>query len=738
MIKSTVGHVRRTAYDLPDAKNPNHVYGYEIQRDPESAGEVIGKWVQAVPSPAAKSGRSFIETNHQAIVNGSVDALCGLCITAGETRKFANEHPQIVVKPVAKSKGDFVPTNSITYGIKSKASEDMQALIQARHTSFSTENADYPDLSTMKIKGKLPLPRDTRCSLAKDVRNHPVPQQRDHADLFKMTKFKNVGPVLSTQPNALSARKRGEEQYEADEGASYHGEDASGRGSGLMSGLLLALLLLDSECSSTGASASPLEVRGVAPADQATYQASEFACQVGGQRTTLPRDRVNDEYCDCDGGEDEPGTAACSHLLQSQFHCENGGFFPEKIHTSRIDDGICDCCDGSDEALAGSSPCPNTCTAAAESFRQTAQDRLVAVRAGFKKREAVVNGEIAAFFAGEDEAQASTADVLASLALLKERVMVHKDREELREKKFRLEVARQRQAEGHAVNMGEGGEGGVTSQQQFSDAAEKEAIEALEFEGLDAIRVADEDAPVDAAEDERASQLLDSNQQRVKSLVELPDGTRLSLAEYLRMDHTPRLPRTVEQMKREDFLGPLFNGDAEGRKKIGLYTLRTIGLVLSPIRGLVELVLFAPVTLWDVLSTPELAGAWIDRLPTFPSPTRSIWFRQVGGGSVYRAYSSVAWATQLDEDVTLPVAESLRKVLQEIDADVAKLEKERDAKQKAATMDYGPDHAFFALKDKCIEKRIEVRLAILAAVYSRGCFRPCAMQELVLKAVLLR
>lgn len=72
MIKSTVGNVRRSNYDLPDANNPKHVYGYEIPRDPESAGQVIGKWVQAVPSPAVNAGRSFIETNRQAIMHGFV------------------------------------------------------------------------------------------------------------------------------------------------------------------------------------------------------------------------------------------------------------------------------------------------------------------------------------------------------------------------------------------------------------------------------------------------------------------------------------------------------------------------------------------------------------------------------------------------------------------------------------------------------------------------------------------
>ncbi|KAG7376939.1 hypothetical protein PHYPSEUDO_012401 [Phytophthora pseudosyringae] len=206
MIKSTVGQVRRTTYDLPDARNPNHVYGYEIQRDPESAGQVIGKWVHATPSPAVTSGRSFIETNRQAIMNG--------CLSAGETRKFANEHPGIVVKPAVKCKGGSVPTNDMIHGIKSKASEDIWGLVQARYTSFSNDTADYPDLSTMTTKGKLPLPRETQCSMGKDIRNYPRATAREP---FKMSKFKAVGPTLYTQPNALSALRRDQEAAAAEE-----------------------------------------------------------------------------------------------------------------------------------------------------------------------------------------------------------------------------------------------------------------------------------------------------------------------------------------------------------------------------------------------------------------------------------------------------------------------------------------------------------------------------------------
>ncbi|RMX64821.1 hypothetical protein DD238_004360 [Peronospora effusa] len=265
-------------------------------------------------------------------------------------------------------------------------------------------------------------------------------------------------------------------------------------------------------------------VHGVAPSDQLKYETTEFSCVVGGKLTNLPINRVNDEYCDCDDGDDEPGTAACSHVLMSVFHCDNDGFLTAKIHTSRIHDGICDCCDGSDEEIDGKRPCRNTCSVAAEKFGKEAEQRLKVVKIGFKKRQATVNGEIATYFGREKGLMMKMERELADLKLLKERVTVHKYREELREQKYRLEVARQKQVNIH--------DGEKTSRQDFL-----EAVEAVEFETLDAIQLADDDAPVTSAEDERALEILDSNRQTVKSLIELPDSTRISLADYLRMNH---------------------------------------------------------------------------------------------------------------------------------------------------------------------------------------------------------
>lgn len=72
---------------------------------------------------------------------------------------------------------------------------------------------------------------------------------------------------------------------------------------------------------------------------------------------------VDDDYCDCSDGSDEPNTSACSYLTvgKAVFHCrssrdENGtntGTSQPPPHTiilaSRVLDGIRDCPDNSDE-----------------------------------------------------------------------------------------------------------------------------------------------------------------------------------------------------------------------------------------------------------------------------------------------------------------------------------------------------------------------------------------------------
>jgi len=68
---------------------------------------------------------------------------------------------------------------------------------------------------------------------------------------------------------------------------------------------------------------------------------------------------VNDDYCDCIDGSDEPGTSACRN---GKFFCINAGFESRYIFSSRVNDGIFVCCDGSDEYITGH--CSDTCRSA--------------------------------------------------------------------------------------------------------------------------------------------------------------------------------------------------------------------------------------------------------------------------------------------------------------------------------------------------------------------------------------
>lgn len=135
--------------------------------------------------------------------------------------------------------------------------------------------------------------------------------------------------------------------------------------------------------------AAEAEIRGVAPAEQAQYAAATFACD-GRQ---LPSEAVNDDFCDCEDGSDEPGTEACAGFSSTLYYCTNEQSDPLYIYASRVNDGVCDCCDGSDEwqAERRQITCPNTCAEEGRALRKERSRQIADLHAGIKQRESLIS-----------------------------------------------------------------------------------------------------------------------------------------------------------------------------------------------------------------------------------------------------------------------------------------------------------------------------------------------------------
>uniref|UniRef100_H0XEE9 Glucosidase 2 subunit beta n=2 Tax=Otolemur garnettii TaxID=30611 RepID=H0XEE9_OTOGA len=125
--------------------------------------------------------------------------------------------------------------------------------------------------------------------------------------------------------------------------------------------------------------------RGVSLTNHHFYDESKpFTCLDGS--ATIPFDQVNDDYCDCKDGSDEPGTAACPN---GSFHCTNTGYKPLYISSSRVNDGICDCCDGTDEYNSGI-VCENTCKEKGRKERESLQQMAEVTREGFRLKKILI------------------------------------------------------------------------------------------------------------------------------------------------------------------------------------------------------------------------------------------------------------------------------------------------------------------------------------------------------------
>ncbi|EED21667.1 protein kinase C substrate, putative [Talaromyces stipitatus ATCC 10500] len=155
--------------------------------------------------------------------------------------------------------------------------------------------------------------------------------------------------------------------------------------------------------------------RGVGPEFAKFYKdTTTFTC-ISVPAIKIPFSAVNDDYCDCPDGSDEPGTSACSHLSRLSpltsadhpgtddidltpalpgFYCKNKGHNPAYIPFQRVNDGVCDyeiCCDGSDEwAHPGGTKCEDRCKEIGKAWRKSEEARQKSLNTALKKKKELV------------------------------------------------------------------------------------------------------------------------------------------------------------------------------------------------------------------------------------------------------------------------------------------------------------------------------------------------------------
>ncbi|KAF1978463.1 hypothetical protein BU23DRAFT_549898 [Bimuria novae-zelandiae CBS 107.79] len=175
----------------------------------------------------------------------------------------------------------------------------------------------------------------------------------------------------------------------------------------------IALLLPLLTATANAASEAP-RPRGVGPDFAKFYKdTASFVC-INNPEIKLDISRINDDYCDCPDGSDEPGTAACSHISplspkqpsrfesskinESQalpgFYCKNKGHIASYVPFTNVNDGVCDyelCCDGSDEwEGVGGTKCEDRCAKIGKEWKKQDEARQKSLSNANKRRKELV------------------------------------------------------------------------------------------------------------------------------------------------------------------------------------------------------------------------------------------------------------------------------------------------------------------------------------------------------------
>ncbi|ETW04865.1 hypothetical protein, variant 1 [Aphanomyces invadans] len=419
-------------------------------------------------------------------------------------------------------------------------------------------------------------------------------------------------------------------------------------------------------------------------------------------------DIVNDDFCDCMDGVDEPATSACSHLPTSMFQCRNEDALTLSIHSSRVHDGVCDCCDGTDEP---DGRCANTCHIEIAKRREQAAKDLVVLKSGLAERQRRLR-VLAADDAKKELDLVTHAAAHREWRALKLQMQVFLDRETRREYEMQVASAKKNQL----------------AEDDPSDHA---------LHPADAASFLDDSPSPPVTQPDDADVATEFQHPKVQrflghAVVYRQNGNWMSLRAYMHdvIESAKRTPvRTAAERRKEDFLGPLFNGGREGQVLVLTAALRGLGLVLAPVRLVVEAIWWAQYY-WSLLLhrivPPAVLRLWqqgVDMivLDAWRSQPR-LALRRLLQGRFFWWYWYTSWGVStvwdapvvaynylfpaVDTTVVLPEASSLRKIMEALDSEIAQTQRDMDVLTAVDATDYG--ECCRILKGTCTVAQFEV------------------------------
>ncbi|KAG1698706.1 hypothetical protein DVH05_014661 [Phytophthora capsici] len=406
---------------------------------------------------------------------------------------------------------------------------------------------------------------------------------------------------------------------------------------------LAAVLALLSAC------VRATDYRGISPELQNKLSAvSSFTCDQGQQRLELSR--LNDNYCDCEDGSDEPGTSACSHT-DAVFHCVNAGFFSADVPTSHVNDGLCDCCDGSDEYASGAS-CASECGEKMEAFKADKKDLIEQVEAGLKDRVALA-AEAQKLWDEEEVKKMQIETTVTSKKVMVEQLEARKaeeERLEQEEKVKRIQASKQE----------------ILSQLGLLDLTKEQLLSIILEIGRNGVSEKHELLPIIRKEREAA---YEGEEELSKTLMEEKDEA-FRERDDARQKETKRIEKLIEEREKEeekkaqeakDALEKAAEAAAEGNEAEVTETES------SAVVGEEE---------QEDLTLPEVETRPIDLL-----------YEELAASERYEWVQAVL----------------TRKLHEETKKELTEEEKKLSDAHKLLEKDYGDDHVFFALRDKCVE-----------------------------------